>query len=105
MIGQEALPAPRSVTGAEINAGQFQGELASIGGTVDSVQVFSFDNHMVFLTDGNGDTFTAYVDSRNGIASTDWTVGQMMTLIGVLATDDRDTLAERLELRDPSDIQ
>jgi hypothetical protein len=105
VLGQEAIPAPRVVTGSEINAGQFQGELVAIDGTVVSVTVFSFDNHRVELTDGDGTTFYVYVDSRTGIASTDWTSGASVSLTGVLGTDDRDTPAARLEPRDPSDIQ
>ncbi len=106
VLGQEALPTPRLVTGAEINAGQFQGELATIDGTVTSVAVLSFGSQMVFFTDGVGTTFTAFVDNRSGIASTDWTVGQAVTLVGILATDDRDAPpTARIELRDPSDMQ
>ncbi|MFQ5703623.1 MAG: SdrD B-like domain-containing protein [Gemmatimonadales bacterium] len=103
-LGSESVPAPRSVTGAQVNAGSFQGELVSVSGTVDSVQVFSFDNHMVFLTDGSGTTFTVFVDSRNGRASADWTVGASVTVTGVLGTDDRNALAARIELRDPQDV-
>ena len=104
-LGSESVPAPRTVTGAEVNAGNFQGELVSASGTVDSVQVFSFDNHMVFLTDGAGTIFTVFVDSRNGRSSADWTVGASVTVRGVLATDDRNTLGPRIELRDPQDVQ
>jgi uncharacterized protein YdeI (BOF family) len=105
VLGQEAVPAPRAVTGAEINAGQYQGELVTASGTVDSLQVFSFDNHLVWLTDGESTVFTAYIDSRNGVASADWTTGVSVTLTGILAIDDRNTPAARLEPRDPSDIQ
>ncbi len=104
-LGAEALPAPRPITGAEINAGQYQGELVTVAGTVDSLQVFSFDNHTVWLTDGASTVFTAYIDSRNGVASADWTLGSSVTLTGVLAIDDRNTPAARIEPRDPSDIQ
>ncbi len=105
ILGNEPVPAARTVTGADINGGLFQGELVTIGGTVDSVQVFSFDNHMVWLSDGAGTDFTTYVDSRNGVASTDWTIGAAVTLFGVLGTDDRNTPAARLEIRDSQDIQ
>ncbi len=45
------------------------------------------------------------MDSRNGVASADWTVGAAVTLTGVLGTDDRNTPAARLEIRDSQDIQ
>ena len=96
-------PTPRAVTGAEINAGQFQGELISITGTLTDVAVFSFDNHMLTFDDAAATSFTAYVDSRNGIASATWTVGQSYSIEGILALDDRNTPAARVELRDTAD--
>ncbi len=105
VVGQEAVPTPRAVTAAEINAGEHQGELVTIAGAVDSLQVFNFDNHNVFFTDGAGETFAAYVDSRIGLGSADWMVGEMVQVVGVLTTDDRDALPTRIELRDPLDRQ
>lgn len=104
-IGTEAVPFPRGVTAAEINAGMYQGELVTIAGTVDSLQTFSFDNHLVFLTDGNGATFTVYGDSRTGQGSSDWTVGALVQVTGVLGNDDRDTPQQRVEIRSPADVR
>jgi len=104
VLGQEAVPAAREVTGAEINAGSFQGELVTITAMVDSVLVLSFDNQRVFFTDDDGTVFNAYVDSRNGVASTTWTEGIAATVRGVLATDDRQGLPYQLEPRDDTDI-
>ncbi|MDH3458835.1 MAG: hypothetical protein OER90_18495 [Gemmatimonadota bacterium] len=103
VLGNVGEPTPRLVSGAEINAGNFQAELVTIDGTLDSVQVFGFDNHSLFLTDGAAEIFTAYVDSRIGVASTDWTSGQPYSLVGVLGSDDRNTFQYRIEPRQPSD--
>jgi uncharacterized protein YdeI (BOF family) len=105
VIGQQAVPAPRSVTAAEINAGMFQGELVTVTATVDSLTVDGFDNQTVFLTDGNGETLVVYGDSRNGAGSDAWTTGVQFTVVGVLGTDDRNTLQHRIEVRGPDDIQ
>ncbi len=105
VIGQQPLPDPREVTAAEINAGQFQGELVKITATVDSLTADMFDNQTVFLTDDAGETFTVYGDSRNGAGSDAWTVDVPHTVIGVLGTDDRDMLPHRIEVRGPDDIQ
>jgi DNA/RNA endonuclease YhcR with UshA esterase domain len=104
-VGTEAVPFPRGVTAAEVNAGNFQGELVTIAGTVDSLQVQSFDNHLVFLTDGNGDVFTAYGDSRTGQGSADWTIAATVQVTGVLGNDDRNTPQQRVEIRSPADVR
>ncbi|MDX1450782.1 MAG: hypothetical protein R3246_17160, partial [Acidimicrobiia bacterium] len=105
VLGQEAVPFPRGVTAAEINAGMFQGELVTIAGTVDSLQNPSFDNQLVFLTDGNGVTFTVYGDGRTGQGLGDWTIGASVRVTGVLGTDDRNTPAARVEIRSPADVR
>lgn len=106
VVGNEAVPAARSVTAAEINAPMFEAELVTINGTVDSVNVLSFGNQDVFLTDGDGDTFLVFVDARTGITDATWTVGVAYDVTGVLTFDDRNTdLPARLEPRDPGDVQ
>ena len=105
VLGNEAVPAAREVTAAEINAGMFQGELVMVtGATVVDVTVLSFGNQRVELTDGSAGTFYVYGDSRTGVVDTDWNVGEVYTVTGVLGTDDRDTPAPRLEVRQPSDV-
>ncbi len=97
-------PTPRAVTGAEINAGQFQGELVSITGTLASIGTpDGFDNHFLTFDDAVATAFTAFVDSRSGITSASWTVSQSYDLVGPLGTDDRETIAARVELRDTLD--
>jgi hypothetical protein len=93
------------VTAAEINAGMFQGELVMVtGATVVDVTVLSFGNQRVELTDGSAGTFFVFADSRTGVLDTAWNVGEVYTVLGVLGTDDRDTPAPRLEVRQPSDV-
>lgn len=110
-LGPAGVPDPRPVTADEINAGMFQGELVTIDGTVEQVDVLSFDNQMLLLRDGSGDAFALRVDSRTGTASTFWMVGETYALTGVLGTDvsESGTNIEvdhphRIETRGPSDI-
>jgi DNA/RNA endonuclease YhcR with UshA esterase domain len=94
-------PTPRVVTGAEINAGQFQGEVASLAGyTVTGIEVLSFDNHVLTGTAG-GEAVTVFVDSRSGIGSADWTVDSAYDLVGILRTSGD---SFRLSPRGPADV-
>jgi DNA/RNA endonuclease YhcR with UshA esterase domain len=110
-LGPEGEPEPRPVTAAEIDAGKYQGELVTIDGTVEQIDVLSFDNQMLLLRDGSGGAFAVRVDSRTGTASGDWTVGETYALTGVLGTDEsesgtdiEDDHPHRLETRGPADI-
>jgi DNA/RNA endonuclease YhcR with UshA esterase domain len=98
------VPSPRVVTADEINAGAFQGELIIIDAIVDSLQVFSFDNHNAWLSDAAGSDFFVFVDSRIGVGSADWTVGELYAVTGVLSTDTRNAFPYRVELRHPTDL-
>ena len=94
-------PIPRVITGAELNAGSFQGEVASLAGvTVTAIDVLSFDNHVLTGTVG-GETVTIFVDSRSGIGSADWTVDDTYDLVGILRTNGD---SFRLSPRGPSDV-
>ncbi|MEN8376863.1 MAG: SdrD B-like domain-containing protein [Gemmatimonadota bacterium] len=105
VLGNEAPPAPRGVTGAEINAGTFAGQLVTItSGTVLSVDTLSFGNQLVLLEDAASDTFPVFGDSRTGVTTASWIAGEIYTVMGVLGTDDRDALPERIEVRDPADV-
>ncbi len=105
ILGNEAIPAARLVTADEINAGMFQGELVTVeGATVTSVENPSFGNQLVTLTDGNGDSFSVFGDDRTGVGLSDWTVGEVYTVIGVLGRNTNETLPERIEVRQPSDV-
>ncbi len=110
-LGPAGAPDPRPVTAAEINAGQFQGELVTIDGTVEQIDVLSFDNQMLLLRDGAGDPFAVRVDSRTGTQPDDWMVGETYALTGVLGTDENesgttieDDHPHRVETRGPTDI-
>lgn len=105
VLGNVAVPSPRGVTGAQINAGDFQGELVTVTGTVQQVEELSFGNQNATIRDAAGTDFSVYVDSRNGVSVNDWPgVGSTVRVSGVLGTDDRNTPAPRIELRDIDDI-
>lgn len=110
-LGPEGEPDPRPVTAAEIDAGMFQGELVTIDGTVEQVDVLSFDNQMPLLRDASGGAFAVRVDSRTGTMPDDWTVGDTYAITGVLGTDEsesgtsiEDDHPHRVETRGPADI-
>ncbi|GMR13848.1 MAG: hypothetical protein BMS9Abin29_2071 [Gemmatimonadota bacterium] len=103
-LGNVGEPTPRRVTGADINAGTFAGQLVVIDGTVQVVDVLSFDNQMVTLRDASGTDFTVFADSRTGVMPATWTVGSVFAVSGVLGTDDRNDLAHRIEVRSPLDV-
>jgi len=110
-LGPEGVPDARPVTAAEIDAGMYQGELVTLDGTVEQIDVLSFDNQMLLLRDGAGDAFAVKVDSRTGTASTQWTVGETYAVTGVLGTDESESGTDievdhphRLETRRPADI-
>jgi hypothetical protein len=105
VLGGSTVPSPRVVSAAEINNGDFQGELAIIDGTVDSLtNIDMFDNHRVWLSDAAGDDFYVFVDQRVGVGSADWTVGELYAVTGVLSTDTRIAVPYRVELRHPTDL-
>ena len=67
VLGTVAEPTPLGVTGAQINAGDYQGMLVTVTGTIQSVDELSYGNQMVILQDGVGTDLRIYVDSRNGV--------------------------------------
>jgi DNA/RNA endonuclease YhcR with UshA esterase domain len=84
-LGVGAPPAPRTVTGAELLAGTFNGQLARLDAfRADSINVQNFDNHDVFGTTVDGSQVVVRVDSRAGIASADWTMGLTYSVTGSL---------------------
>ena len=110
-LGPAGVPDPRPVAAGEINAGMFQGVLVTLDGTVEQIDVLSFDNQMVLLRDGAGDPFAVRVDSRTGTLPADWTVGATYAITGVLGTDANESGTDieddhphRVETRRPADI-
>lgn len=84
-LGVTAPPAPRFITGEEMLARTFEGQLVTLPGfTVNSLDVQNFDNHDVFGTTGDGSSVRIRVDSRSGVASADWTVGATYQVTGLL---------------------
>lgn len=104
VLGLVAVPSPMGTTGAAINAGEDQGELVIATGTVASVDVLSFGNQLVTLTDAADTDFNVYVDSRTGVGEDDWTVGDRYRVAGVLGANDSNTPAARIEVRGPEDV-
>lgn len=100
-----AVPAPVMATAAQINAGDFQGQLAVLSGEVLTVEVVnSFGTQVVTVEDAAGTTTEVFVDNRSGVAEGDWTVGNQVTIVGVLGTDDGQDQATRLEVLLASDV-
>jgi hypothetical protein len=94
-----------AVTGAQINAGERQGELVSIDAVVLSVDTDGFNNQAVTLEDGAGTQFSVFSDSRTGVLPGAWPdSGGAVSLVGVLGYDDRNDPAARLEVRGVDDI-
>ncbi|MGK7313585.1 MAG: DUF5689 domain-containing protein [Candidatus Longimicrobiales bacterium M2_2A_002] len=81
-LGTGTVPTPRSVTTADIENGDYQGELA----VLDSVEVTAIGtNGNITVQDASG-TSTVYIDSTTDIdASTTFTVGSSYQIIGVLS--------------------
>ncbi len=78
-------PAPREISGAELLAGTYNGELAVLRRfTADSINVQNFDNHDVFGRTEDGSNVVVRVDSRSGIGSADWTMGLTYSVRGSL---------------------
>jgi uncharacterized protein YdeI (BOF family) len=95
------------VTGAQIAAGNFQGMLVTVTGTIQAVnEVDSFGNQVVTLRDGAGTDLPIYVDSRSGVTASMWpAVGTRVRVTGVLGNDDRaGNTGPRIELRDINDL-
>ena len=102
-------PATRVVTGAQINGGEFQGELVEVEGTVQAIQLLSYDNQRVTIRDSSGTEFPVYVDARTGMVAGDWpAAGTAVKVRGVLGTDDRSGVPEgtgpRVEVRGKADV-
>ncbi|TVP53594.1 MAG: hypothetical protein EA351_14990 [Gemmatimonadales bacterium] len=85
-VGTESVPSPRRVSGQEVAALTFDGQLGVVGPlTVVEVEVFGFDAHNVIVETGDGASFEIRVDSPNEIPSSYWEVGAEYEITGVLA--------------------
>lgn len=105
LVASGPAPEPRGTTADEINAGELQHQLVEItGATVTQVEVLSFDNQFVTLTDPAGQEFGVYADSRTGVLPDTWTVGGIYDVRGVPGYDDRFDFIHRIEVRGPEDV-
>jgi DNA/RNA endonuclease YhcR with UshA esterase domain len=104
VVANVAVPSSTGAMAAEINVGEFQGVLVSITGTVVSVDVLSFGNQAVTLSDAVGTEFSVYVDSRTGVTEAAWVVGETYRVSGVVGADDRNDPAARVEVRGLFDV-
>jgi DNA/RNA endonuclease YhcR with UshA esterase domain len=107
VLGTVAMPSPVGASGAQIAAGEFQGMLVTVTGTIQSVdEVDTFGNQVVTLRDGAGTDLPIYVDSRSGVTAASWpAAGTLVRVSGVLGNDDRaGNTGPRIELRDINDI-
>jgi len=87
VLGTGTVPAPRPVTGAEINSFEFDGQLAVTGAVVVvEVQVGAggFGDHNVTVEDEAGDTFVVRMESPNEIPPEFWEEGDVHVVTGVL---------------------
>lgn len=86
VLGTEAVPAPRNVTGADVNALNFQGELAK----VTNVQVTAVSgsatstSYNVTVTDGTTTFVIRVANAGIGIPQTFWTVGSRYDVTGIM---------------------
>ncbi|MFO7895020.1 MAG: SdrD B-like domain-containing protein [Longimicrobiales bacterium] len=102
VLGTGTVPSPVTLTGTEVNAGSNPAELVTLSSfTVETVETFNYDNHLVTGAAADGDTVQVYVDSRSGIASGDWTVGTTYSVTGVMNYRDPDW---RIKPRKPADV-
>lgn len=88
-IGTGTVPAPRVVTGAQVNARTFEGQLVTVpGATVTAVSGSATSTaYNVTLSDAAGTSFVLRVSGSGvGIPQTFFTVGQKLNVTGVLGS-------------------
>ncbi len=103
VLAHGAPPDPRPVTGAEINDGAFEGQLAIVEGAIETVTVLAYGNQQVTLRDDAGARFTVFADARVGMTAGAWpTPGSRVRVTGLLQPTD--TTGPRLEIRRPEDV-
>lgn len=88
VLGTGTVPAPRTVSGAEMAGGGFEGELARISGVVvQSVggQSSDFSSFNVVGEAPDGTTVTIRVEGRTNVENTAFVVGEEYDVAGVLS--------------------
>jgi hypothetical protein len=109
VLSHDPVPTPRTVMAAEINGGQFQGELVGIQGVIQDLTELAFGTQKVTIRDASGTDFPVFVDARTGMVKSDWpAVGTTVQVVGVLGTDDRSDVPKgtgpRVEVRRKEDV-
>ena len=109
VLSHDPVPTPRTITGAQINDGQFQGELVEIQGVIQDLTELAYGNQKVTIRDASGTDFPVYGDSRTGMVKGDWpAIGTTVQVVGVLGTDNRSDVPEgtgpRVEVRRKEDV-
>jgi hypothetical protein len=87
-LGIGEVPVAHDIDVAQLNAGTFQGELAQLVATVDSIQTID-NGFAVWVHDGTGDGIV-FVDNDTDIDQAEFTLTSEQTITGVLGTYDRD---------------
>jgi len=101
VLGTGTVPDPRPVTGQEVEGRSFEGLVATLGVvTVEDIDVQNFDNHNLQVRTADGTEVQVRVDSRTGISSSDWVVGEAYEIAGILRVF-RGT--PRIQPRSPAD--
>ena len=87
ILGEAAVPAPRTVTAADVNAGSFQGELVVANAvTIDSVPAAATGtNYNIRVSDATG-SFIVFFDTDAGVHSSIFQVGQVWNMTGIMTT-------------------
>ena len=87
-LGDGAVPAPVTITASDLNAGLFQGELATLSANVDSITAGD-GGYEVWVHDGTADALV-FVDNDTGIPQSEFTLNTIQSFTGVLGTFDAD---------------
>lgn len=87
-LGTGVVPSPATITTAQLNAGDFQGQLATLSATVDSITAGA-GGFEVWVHDASGNA-VVFVDDDTGIEQSAFVVNDPYTITGVLGTYDAD---------------
>ena len=87
-LGTGAMPAPRTISGAQLVSRAFEGELIRLGGAeVDSIGTASSSGgYTVWVNTVDGERVQVRIENTSiGIPTTFWTVGSTYDIVGALA--------------------
>jgi hypothetical protein len=85
-LGTAPVPAPRPVTGAQLVARTFEGQLARVdGAVVTAVGGGTGASYNVTFRAPDGTSFTVRIEGATGILRSTFTVGRTYDVVGVLS--------------------